>query len=124
MRKYLTIFLSVFVLGLLVRSVFSLEEYKTEDDEAKVYNVTRVVKTVDGLRFMVQEDRPIEKIAGVYRPIDIDSYVAMKSNKIEKKVEDGDARLLMRIEELAKRLAALEKKVDKLLEKDKVPAAK
>ena len=85
-------------------------EYKTEDDEANAYNVTRSVKTVQNLNFRVEDDRPIEKVAGVYRPIDLDSYIALKFNKLEKKMNEKDAALGKMIDELSTRVAALEKK--------------
>lgn len=102
-------FFAVSCYALLLQAL-PVEEYKTEDEEAKAYNVTRTVKTVNGLSFVVQEDRPIEKIAGVYRPIDLDSYVALKFGRLEKKMQDFFDALSKKIEELTRRVAALEAK--------------
>lgn len=101
--------LSVSCFTLLLQAL-PIEEYKTEDEEARAYNVTRTVKTVNGLSFLVQEDRPIEKIAGIWRPIDIDSYVALKFGKLEKKMQDVSDALSKKIEELTRRVEALEAK--------------
>jgi hypothetical protein len=81
--------------------------YKNEDEEARAYNVTRTVKTVEGLNFVVEEDRPIEKVAGVYRPIDMDSYVALKFNKLQKTLEEKIAFLQERIDALEAEVARL-----------------
>lgn len=94
----------------LILQALPIEEYKTEDEEARAYNVTRTIKTVNGLSFLVQEDRPIEKIAGIWRPIDIDSYVALKFGKLEKKMQDLSDALSKKIEELTRRVEALEVK--------------
>ncbi len=90
------------------------EEYKTDADEATAYNVTRTVKTVDGLHFVVEEDRPITKVAGVYKPIDIDSYVALKFNKLDKKIDDIAAVIQQRLDDLSARLDLLTQKVNDL----------
>lgn len=102
-------FFAVSCYALLLQAL-PVEEYKTEDEEAKAYNVTRTVKTVNGLSFVVQEDRPIEKIAGVYRPIDLDSYVALKFGRLEKKMQDFFDALSKKIEELTRRVEVLEAK--------------
>ena len=90
------------------------EEYKTDKEEASAYNVTRVTKTVDGLRFNVQEDRPIEKVAGQYRPLDMDAYIALKFNKLDKKIDELFSSLTERIEELSLKIEVLEKKTEEL----------
>ncbi|MBU1061783.1 MAG: hypothetical protein KJ952_03555 [Candidatus Omnitrophica bacterium] len=46
-----------------------------------------VVKTVDGLRFEVPEDRPIEKKHGIVAPMELDKYVAFKFSKVEKRLD-------------------------------------
>jgi hypothetical protein len=91
-----------------------MNEFKTEDEEARAYNVTRTVKTVEGLNFTVEPDRPIQKIAGVYRPIDLDSYIALKFNKLEKKMDAIYSAMQARIDVLTQKLADLTKQVDKL----------
>lgn len=91
-----------------------MNDFKTEDEEARAYNVTRTVKTVEGLNFRVEPDRPIQKIAGVYRPIDLDSYIAMKFDKLNKKVDDIYAALQKRIDELSEKIDTLSKDVEDL----------
>jgi len=109
MKKIILFVLGIFTLFFIGRLAFSLEEYKTENEEAKAYNVTRSVKTVQGLNFRVEDDRPIEKVAGVYRPIDLDSYVALKFNKLEKKMTDINETLSKRIDELSAKVDELTK---------------
>lgn len=109
MKKMILSILGITILFFIGRLAFSLEEYKTEDEEARAYNVTRSVKTVQGLNFRVEDDRPIEKIAGVYRPIDMDSYIALKFNKLEKKMADLNETLSKRIDELSARVDELTK---------------
>jgi hypothetical protein len=109
MKKIFLAILGIISLFFIGRLAFSLEEYRTEDEEARAYNVTRTVKTVQGLNFRVEEDRPIEKVAGVYRPIDMDSYIALKFNKLEKKMADLNETLSKRIDELSARVDELTK---------------
>lgn len=117
MKKLHLIFFSVhFLLALcLCRFASAVEEYKDEDEEARAYNVTRTTKTVDGLHFSVVEDRPIAKIAGGYRPIDIDSYVALKFNKLQKKTEELAAVMQLKIDDLNQKLDVLAKRVEELI---------
>ncbi|MBI5873400.1 MAG: hypothetical protein HZB36_04565 [Candidatus Omnitrophica bacterium] len=120
-KLHFALFTSSFFLVLLFcRFVCAIEEYKTEDDEARAYNVTRTVKSVEGLHFSVEEDRPIEKIAGVYRPIDLDSYIALKFGKLQKSIDELALDLQQKIDALAQRLDVLTKEVDELV---KPPAA-
>lgn len=69
------------------------------DEKTKPYEVKRIVKTVDGHHFVVPEDRPIEMIAGQYRPVDIDTYVAYKFGTLK---EEMDAKFAGVEEKLAK----------------------
>ena len=46
-----------------------------------------VVKTVDGLRFEVPEDMPIEKKNGIVAPIGLDKYVAFKFRKVDERLD-------------------------------------
>ncbi len=57
------------------------------DEKTKPYEVKRVIKTVDGHNFLVPEDRPVEMIAGQYRPVDIDTYVAYKFGTLKEEVD-------------------------------------
>ena len=109
MKKMIRSILGMLIIFFIGRLAFSLEEYKTEDEEARAYNVSRSVKTVQGLNFRVEDDRPIEKIAGVYRPIDLDSYIALKFNKLEKKMIDINETLSKRIDELSAKVDELTK---------------
>jgi hypothetical protein len=107
------------VLLFFCRRVFCIDEYKTDEEEAEAYNVTRTIKTVEGLRFSVQEDRPIEKVGGVYRPLDMDSYVAMKINKLDKKISDLKEATNKQFEELAKEMSKLAQKFQDVAERQK-----
>jgi len=89
-----------------------IRDFKTDEDEARAYNVVYTSKTVDGLTFNVQADRPIEKVAGVYRPLDIDSYVAMKFAKMQEKLNQLEAALNGRIDKLTQKVDDLSEKVD------------
>ena len=112
------IVVSVFVLYFIcnIRNrAFSQAEYKDDDAEARAYNTSRSVKTVQNLNFRVEDDRPIVKVAGVYRPIDLDSYIALKFNMLDKKMNENDAALGKRIDELSARVDVLEKKLSALL---------
>lgn len=91
-----------------------MQEYKTEDEEAKAYDVTRTNKTIDGLHFTVEEDRPIVKVAGVYRPIDFDSYVALKFKKLQEQMQEMEGRLQAKIDILAEKLDSMTKRVEKI----------
>ncbi len=129
MKKSAVVVLCIFGIGLMYMplSVFGIEQYRDEDEEARAYNVTRTVKTVDGLHFQVEEDRPIEKIAGVYRPIDLDSYIALKFNKLQKSMEIMSQYFQDKIDQLNLKIEALTEKVDMLASKaseDQEDAAK
>ncbi len=91
-----------------------MQEYKTEDEEAKAYDVTRTNKTIDGLHFTVEEDRPIVKVAGVYRPIDFDSYVALKFKKLQEQMREMEGRLQAKIDQLAEKLELMTQKVEEI----------
>ena len=76
-RIFFVLFLFIFLIPL---AAFAVEEDET------------VVKTVDGLRFDVPEDRPIEKRHGIVAPMQLDKYVAIKFAKAEDrlyKIEDS-----------------------------------
>ena len=121
-KEKILILCGAFILIFICASAWSIEEYRTDDEEAKAYNVTRTVKTVQGLHFSVEEDRPIEKIAGVYRPIDIDSYIALKFNALDKKINDITSKIEKRLDELFKKLEVLSQKVETLTQEKNPPA--
>lgn len=114
MKEKVIFAVSLFLFVFICHAVFSMEDYRTNAEEAQAYNVTRVVKDVDGLKFRVQEDMPIEKIGGVYRPIDIDSYVAMKFNTLDAKINEAFSILGNKINELSAKVEELTKKVEEL----------
>jgi hypothetical protein len=95
-------------------TVFSQGTYKTDADEANAYNVTRTTKTVQSLNFNVQGDRPIEKVAGVYRPLDIDAYVALKFNEVDKRVTVLNKKVNRTLDDILTRLSDLSTRVDAL----------
>ncbi len=91
-------------------------QYQNEDEESRAYNVTHVIKTVEGLNFNVEEDRPIVKVAGIYRPIDIDEYVALKFGKLQRSIDD-------RLAAIEKRLTAIETSLADLRSKNQTGVA-
>lgn len=112
MKKVLLVVFFVFCAPVYAGA--QMKEYKTEEDEAKAYDVTRTNKTVDGLHFTVEEDRPIVKVAGVYRPIDFDSYVALKFKKLQDQMQETEGRLQAKIDTLSEKLELLTQKVEEL----------
>lgn len=97
------------------------------DEKTKPYEVKRVIKTVDGHNFLVPEDRPVEMIAGQYRPVDIDTYVAykfgtlkeemdVKFSSVEQKLSkiSGQSESILKLEQQVKELSG---KVDDLVDR-------
>lgn len=76
---FLPILLSIFLYSTLLQAEDAKDYEELEDG--------MVVKTVDGLRFVVPKDRPIEKKDGVVAPMSLDKYVAMKFAKIEERFQ-------------------------------------
>jgi len=64
-------------------------------------------KEVDGLRFKVPEDWPIEKRGGVLAPIPTEEYVSMKFKDIDKEFEDIKVGM-------ADKISALQSNLDKM----------
>jgi cell division protein FtsL len=124
MQKSLFFMTAIFGLFLFSCLVFSMDEYKTDEEASLAYNITQTTKTVEGLNFRVEEDRPIEKVAGVYRPIDLDAYISLKFGKLSKMISDLAAVTDKRIDDLAKKVDELTQKVKELSdeqEKNKKP---
>lgn len=108
------------------------------DEKTKPYEVKRVIKTVDGHNFLVPEDRPVEMIAGQYRPIDIDTYVAYKFGTLKEemdvkfviveekilKLEQEVKNLNAKVEDLTSSLKKLQEGADVGGAQERVPAAK
>lgn len=124
MQKSLFLAVLIFCLFLFSCLVFSMDEYKTEEQASGVYNVTQTTKTVAGLNFYIEEDRPIEKVAGVWRPIDLDAYISLKFGKVSKMISDLAVVTDQRIDDLAKKVDELTQKVKELSdeqEKNRTP---
>ncbi len=101
----------------VARVVFSVEEFSSNAGESAAYNVTRVQKVVDGHVFWVEEDRPIEKVAGLYRPMDMDAYIQLKFNKVQQQLNDLANKTAARLNDLEKRIGSLTKRVEQLEKK-------
>ena len=114
MKRALGVILLFLVFFTVTRVVFSVEEYATNAAEAEAYNVTRVQKIVDGHVFTVEADRPIEKVAGLYRPMDMDAYIQLKFNKLQVQINDLANRTKSRMDVLEGRIHNLSKRIDQL----------
>jgi hypothetical protein len=69
---------------------FSSAEVPLENTTSSTDNKTSkdvVVKTVEGLRFSVPEDMPIQKKDGIIAPMKSDQYVAMKFSNLESRLQ-------------------------------------
>ena len=124
MQKNLLLTLGLFVLFLFSRLVFSMDEYKTDEEMNRANNITQTMKNVDGLNFHVEEDRPIVKVGGLYRPMDMDSYIALKFGKLSKMIADLSNSTDQRIADLNKKVEDLTQKVEELSKnqgKNKIP---
>lgn len=112
MKKTALVLLMCFSLFFMAYDVVrSQQGASSGDEEIDNFTLNRVVKTVDGANFMVQQDRPIEKVDGIYRPISLEKYFTFKLEKLEKKMNETDAALEQKIQDLSKKLEALEQKV-------------
>lgn len=116
MKKVAGVLLLFLFFFAVARLVFCVEEFSSNAGESEAYNVTRVQKVVDGHVFWVEEDRPIEKVAGLYRPMDMDAYIQLKFSKLQQQLNDLANKTKARMDDLEKRIVNLTKKVD-LLEK-------
>ncbi|MFH1692437.1 MAG: hypothetical protein ABIC68_07760 [Candidatus Omnitrophota bacterium] len=96
----------VIIVFLLAGVATCLAAKDLKDEKTKPYEVKRVTKTVDGHHFLVPEDRPVEMIAGQYRPVDIDTYVAYKFGTLK---EEMDAKFVLVEEKLSKSAIQSEK---------------
>ncbi|MDD5019298.1 MAG: hypothetical protein PHH75_01405 [Candidatus Omnitrophica bacterium] len=113
MKKALGGFLLFLIFFAAARFVFCVEEFSTNAAESEAYNVTRVQKIVDGHVFVVEEDRPIEKVAGLYRPMDMDAYIQLKFSKLQAQLNDLADKTQRRLDDLQGQVDQLSKKVDK-----------
>lgn len=102
MKHILFVLVFIFILPLGADGA-DVEQSNESDDST-------IVKTVDGIRFQVPEDRPIEQGKGFIRPMPLDAYVSMKFSKLEnrlQKMEDS-------IEKIKNDLAAVKEDLDLL----------
>lgn len=106
-----------------IRLACGVDVYPTDAEEANAYNVKRVHKNVDGHDFYVEEDRPIEKVAGLYRPMDMDSYIALKFGKLQTQIDQLRSQTQARTDDLQGQIKDLSKKLDQLSKKQAAAAA-
>lgn len=100
---FLAVFLSVFLYATALSGA-------AEEDEEFEYKT--VIKVVDGIKFDVPEDRPIERKDGVIGPMPMDKYVAFKFSKSEKrleKIEDSIERIEEDLKLIRKDIESLKK---------------
>ena len=117
MQKNLLFILVFFILFFFSYSAFPADDYnyQTDAEMNQAGNVTaRTMKNVQGLNFHVEEDRPIVKVAGIYRPMDMDSYIALKFGKLSKMIADLSSSTDQRIADLNKKVEDLAQKVEEL----------
>lgn len=113
-QKMMYLWLGCLYLALAPSVVFSQPQDSDTKAEQSPYPSKQIVKTVDNLKFVVEEDRPIEKIGGVYQPASLENYMAMKLDKMDKKMNETDASLEKEIKDLAARVNVLEQKIKSL----------
>lgn len=80
----------LFVLAVIF--ILPLAANGADVEQSDEYDNSTIVKTVDGIRFQVPEDRPIEQGKGFIRPMPLDAYVSMKFSKLDEhlqKMEDS-----------------------------------
>lgn len=106
-RVFLVIFLFVFLCPFVLRAAVDADKEEELEDGM-------VIKTVDGLRFTVPKDRPIEKKDGIIGPMALDRYVAIKFSKIEERLQKIEAS----IDKIEERLTSAEEEI-KVFKKSK-----
>ncbi|MFA5039197.1 MAG: hypothetical protein WC732_05915 [Candidatus Omnitrophota bacterium] len=106
--------LAAFGFLLLSSRASSIEEYRTDAEAAAAYNVTRKHKVVDGHVFYVEEDRPIEKVAGLYRPMDMDSYIALKFSKLQAQIDELRKETKANVDDIKAQIDDLSRKIDQV----------
>ncbi|MFH1478832.1 MAG: hypothetical protein ABIG92_03545 [Candidatus Omnitrophota bacterium] len=111
------------IIAIFAVPLSSFSENMNDADDGFEYET--VIKNVNGIKFEVVEDRPIEKRDGIIAPMPLDKYVAMKCAMIRKDmkemntaVEDMkaklDAQLEGRMDGLEERLKKIEDFIEKL----------
>ncbi len=88
------------------------------DDEVEEKQPPTVVRTRDGLKFVVPPDWPIERRSGVVGPIPIEEYLARKFGALDKKIQA----LEQKVGALESKVSALEARAKKPLQSSE-PAA-
>lgn len=122
-RKSLTVALACCFVSAFFIFALEGEEFQTNADEARAYNVTRKEKYVDGHIFYVEEDRPIQKVAGVYRPMDLDAYISLKFGKLQEEIAKLRNETSSRMDDLQSQIGDLSQKIE-LLSKKQAQSAK
>ena len=87
----------------------SAQEFRAAGDTDKE---GLVIKSVDGLKFRVPEDMPIEKKNGIVAPMDLTEYVAIKFSRTEKRLRN----IQERIEKIEEELNLIEERIESLKE--------
>ena len=100
----------LFILAFI--SILPLSVEGADVGQSDEYDNSTIVKTVDGIRFQVPEDRPIEQGKGFIRPMPLDAYVSMKFSKLEDRLQ----KMEVSIDGIKNDLAAIKEDV-KLLKK-------
>ena len=73
--------------ALVFISILPLSVEGADVEQSDEYDNSTVVKIVDGIRFQVPEDRPIEQGKGFIRPMPLDAYVSAKFSKLENRLQ-------------------------------------
>ncbi|MFH0877368.1 MAG: hypothetical protein V1863_04005 [Candidatus Omnitrophota bacterium] len=125
-KKLLVVFACLGIFFMAHDVVRSQQDSLSWEEEMANFTVNRVVKTIDGARFVVEPDRPIEKVNGIYRPVGIERYFTFKLEKLELKMNESnqalERKLEKKIEDLAEKQQALEQKLKEAI-RPQIPQA-
>ena len=78
----------IFSLIVFLFILISLSMAKEDKNQEEEFGYKTIIKTVDGLKFKVAEDRPVEKKHGIVAPMELDKYVALKFSKLEERLQN------------------------------------
>jgi hypothetical protein len=99
------------VMGVVVFFTVSfLQPLQGEEKKESESDYKTIIKTVDGLKFDVPEDRPIEKKHSIIAPMPLDEYVAMKFLKLEDRLQ----KIENSIKQIEEDLSLIKEKLSKL----------
>ena len=101
MRSHIYTVCALSALALI--SIFPVPARAADVEHSDAYDNSTVVKVVDGIRFQVPKDRPIEKMDGFIRPMPLDEYVSTKFSKLEERLQNMERS----IEEMKNDIAAM-----------------